>query len=62
MLLGLGFINWVIVPMKLQEPFEGLTNILQVVLSTIMVLSWLYLWRWIATKMFWRALSEITEK
>jgi hypothetical protein len=62
MLIGLGFINWVIVPMKIQEPFEGLTNVVQVFLSTFMVLVWLYLWRWIVTKMFWRALNENIKK
>jgi hypothetical protein len=60
LLLGLWVINWVIIPWKLPEPFSmGMTNVVQVVISTVLVLLWLYLWKRIATKMFWKAMSDI---
>ena len=60
MLLGLWVINGAIIPWKLPEPFSrGMTNVVQVAISTILVLLWLYLWKRIATTMFWKAMSDI---
>lgn len=60
MLVGLWVINGVIIPWKLPEPFSrGMTNVVQVVTSTILVFLWLYLWKRIATTKFWSAMSDI---
>ena len=60
MLVGLWVINWVIIPWKLPEPFSGgMTNVVQVAISTILVLLWLYLWKRIATTKFWNAMRDI---
>ncbi len=58
MLVGLWVINWVIIPWKLSEPFSrGMTNVVQVAISTVLVLLWLYLWKRMATTKFWNAMS-----
>lgn len=63
MLVGLAMINWLIVPMKLPAPFDGgMTNVVQVAISAGLVIIWLFLWRWIATRMFWRALGNDQNK
>ena len=63
MLLGLVIINGIIVPMRLPEPFDGaITNVSQVAISAFLVLLWLYLWRWMATRMFWRAIKDYQNK
>jgi len=63
MLLGLVIINGIIVPMRLPEPFDGaMTNVVQVAISAFLVFLWLYLWRGMATKMFWRALRNNQNK
>ena len=59
MLVGLWVINWMIIPWKLPEPFSrGITNVVQVAISTILVLLWLYLWKRIATTKFWNVMSD----
>jgi hypothetical protein len=35
-----------------------MTNVSQVAISAFLVLLWLYLWRWMATRMFWRAIRD----
>lgn len=63
MLLGLVIINGIIVPMRLPEPLNrAMTNVMQVAISTFLVLLWLYLWRWMATRMFWRAIKDYQNK
>jgi len=59
MLVGLWVINWMIIPWKLPEPFSrGMTNVVQVAISTILVLLWLYLRKRIATTKFWNAMTD----
>lgn len=62
MLAGLWFIATIIVPLSLPGiDNRGLTNIIQVVISTFMVLIWLQIWRWLASSIFWRAVNDSTK-
>ncbi len=59
MILGLWVIDGVIVPMRLPGIAEGLlTSALKVGASAGLVLFWLWLWREIVKKMFWRAMRK----
>ncbi len=62
MLFGLWIISSMIVPISIPGVSRYLVNILQVVVSTSMVLFWLLLWRWLARSMFWRALRNNQNK
>ena len=57
MLLGLWIIDQFIVPMQIPGINSGIINVIQVVIGASMVLLWLRVWRWLARKMFWRALQ-----
>ena len=55
MLTGLKIIATFIVPMEIPGAVnQYLTNILQVMVSTALVLMWLLIWRWLAKSIFWR--------
>lgn len=55
MLTGLKVIATFIVPMKIPGVVnQVLTNTLQVMISTTLVLIWLLIWRWLAKSIFWR--------
>ncbi len=55
MLAGLKVIATFIVPMEIPGAVnQYLTNILQVMVSTALVLMWLLIWRWLAKSIFWR--------
>lgn len=56
MLFGLWIINNLIVPLSVPGLSRYIVSILQVVISIVMVLFWLQIWRWLAKSMFWRAL------
>ncbi len=59
LLMGLWVINWVIIPWKLPEPFSmGMTNVVQVAISTMLALLWLFLWKRIATTKFWNVMID----
>jgi hypothetical protein len=59
MLLGLWIIDQFIVPMQIPGiENRGIINIVQVVIGASMVLLWLKAWRWLARKMFWRAIHS----
>jgi hypothetical protein len=58
MFAGLWVIATIIVPLELPGiANRGLTNIMQVVISTLLVLIWLQIWRWLASNIFWRAIN-----
>lgn len=58
MFAGLWVIATIIVPLELPGiANRGLTNIIQVVISTLLVLIWLQIWRWLASSIFWRAIN-----
>jgi hypothetical protein len=57
MLLGLNVIATYIVPIQISGGVNRyLTNVLQVIISTTLVLIWLMIWRWLAKTIFWRNL------
>lgn len=59
MLLGLWVIDKYIVPMEIPGIYKrSITNVIQIIIGTSMVVLWLRLWRWLAKKMFWRALHN----
>ncbi|MBQ04436.1 hypothetical protein CL673_07005 [Candidatus Bathyarchaeota archaeon] len=59
MIGGLWVINNWIIPLKIPGVEEAhIINIVQVVISTVLVLSWLLLWKRLATWMFWRAIGD----
>ena len=58
MLFGLWVISNLIVPMSIHGISEYMINIVQVVVSAVMVLFWLLIWRWLARNMFWKALRN----
>ena len=61
MLAGLWVIATIIVPLELPDIVNsGLTSIIQVVLSALLVLVWLQIWRWLARSIFWRAINACT--
>ena len=59
MIGGLWLIDYWIIPLKIQGVENAyIVNIRQVVISTVLVLSWLLLWKKLATWMFWRAIGD----
>jgi hypothetical protein len=59
MIGGLWLIDFWIIPLEIQgieKPY--IVNIVQVVISTALVLLWLLLWKKLATWMFWRAIGD----
>ena len=61
MFAGLWVIATIIVPLELPEIMNsGLNNIIQVVISALLVLVWLQIWRWLASSIFWRAINTST--
>jgi hypothetical protein len=62
MLFGLWIISNLIVPMSIPGVSRYMVNIVQVVISAVMVLLWLQIWRWLARSMFWRALRNNQNK
>lgn len=61
-LLGLWAINDLIVPMSIPGVRGNVINIVQVAISSAMVLLWLWTWRRLAKTMFWRALRNHQNK
>jgi hypothetical protein len=58
MFAGLWVIATLIVPLELPGiASRSLTNIIQVVISTLLVLIWLQIWRWLASSIFWQAIN-----
>ncbi len=56
---GLWLINYWIIPLKIPGIEQAyIVNIVQVVISTVLVLLWLILWKKLATWMFWRAIGD----
>jgi len=63
MILGLWLINEVIVPLELPGINNRfITAILKVAASGGLALFWLWLWREIVKRMFWRALKKSQEE
>ena len=62
MLFGLWIISNLLVPMSIPGVGRYVINILQVVVSIMMVFVWLLIWRWLARNMFWRALRNNQNK
>ena len=61
MFLGLWIIDTLIVPMRIPGTGDRfLTGVAQVVISAILVLIWLQIWRWLARTIFWRLLETTT--
>ena len=59
MIGGLWLIDYWIIPLEIPGVEKGyIVNIVQVVISTVLVLSWLLLWKKLATWMFWRAIGN----
>ena len=59
MIGGLWLIDYWIIPLKIQGVENAyIVNIRQVVISTVLVLSWLLLWKKLVTWMFWRAIGD----
>jgi hypothetical protein len=59
MILGLWVIDRIIVPMQLPRVADGLlTGMVKISVSAGLVLFWLWLWREIVKKMFWRAMDK----
>jgi len=62
MLLGLWIIDTLIVPLPPPlpiGPFEAaLSNAIKAVISVLLVLLWLWIWREIVKKIFWSALKR----
>ena len=56
MIGGLLFINIIIIPLELGGPL--LTSLVQAVTSTVLVVLWLWVWRKIMKKVFWRILRK----
>lgn len=62
MFLGLFIIDNFIVPMRLPSKINGIiTGILEVIISGILAIIWLWLWRNIVKKMFWSRLKDRQE-
>jgi len=56
---GLWLIDYLIIPLKIPGVEQAyIVNIVQVVISTVLVLLWLFLWKKLATWMFWRAIGD----
>jgi hypothetical protein len=62
MFLGLWIIDLLIVYMVIPGVGRYVISILQVVISVLMVLLWLLIWREIANRMFWRAIRDHQNK
>jgi hypothetical protein len=61
MIGGLWLIDYWIIPLKIPGVEKAyIVNIIQVVISTVLVLLWLLLWKKLATWMFWRAIGDRT--
>jgi hypothetical protein len=59
MIGGLWFIDYWIIPLEIPGIEKAyIVNIVQVVISTVLVLLWLLLWKRLATWMFWRAIGD----
>jgi len=59
MILGLWIIHSYIVPLQYPGVMNDImTAILKVMISAMMVLFWLWLWREIAKRMFWRTVKS----
>ena len=59
MIGGLWLIDYWIIPLKIPGIEQAyIVNIVQVVISTFLVLLWLILWKKLATWMFWRAIGD----
>ncbi len=59
MIGGLWLIDYWIIPLEIPGVERAyIVNIVQVVISTLLVLSWLLLWKKLATWMFWRAIGD----
>ncbi len=56
---GLWLIDYLIIPLKIPGIEQAyIVNIVQVVISTVLVLLWLFLWKKLATWMFWRTIGD----
>ncbi len=56
---GLWLIDYLIIPLKIPGIEQAyIVSIVQVVISTVLVLLWLLLWKKLATWMFWRAIGD----
>ena len=62
MMFGLWIIENLIVPMSIPGVRRYIINTIQVVVSAVMVLLWLGIWRWLATNIFWRAVRNNQNK
>ncbi len=59
MIGGLWLIDYWIIPLEIPGVEKVyFVNIVQVVISALLVLSWLLLWKKLATWMFWRAIGD----
>jgi len=59
MFFGLWVIDSLVVPMKIPGLADGIvTAALKVAISAALVLFWLWLWREIVRRMFWRAIKH----
>jgi len=59
MLLGLWIIDSIIVPLKMPTATnETLTGTFKVALSSMLVLFWLWIWREIVKRTFWRTIKK----
>ena len=59
MMGGLWFIDYWLIPLEIPGVDKRyIVNIVQVVISTILVLWWLLLWKSLASRMFWRAIGD----
>ena len=59
MIGGLWLIDYWIIPLEIPGVEKAyMVNIVQVVISTVLVVLWLLLWKKLATWMFWRAIGD----
>ena len=59
MIGGLWLIDYLIIPLEIPGVEQAyIVNIVQVAISTVLVMSWLLLWKKLATWMFWRAIGD----
>jgi hypothetical protein len=59
MIGGLWLIDVWIIPLEIPGIEQAyIVNIMQVVISTVLVMLWLILWKKLATWMFWRAIGD----
>jgi hypothetical protein len=59
MILGFWVINSFIVPFNFPGIMNGfLTGFFKVIISTVLVLLWLWIWRDMVRRIFWRAISR----